>query len=241
MRAAAEVLAAGDVHILVNNSGGPAGGPITKRKKTPFSPVQPALDRQPKLGQSRPSGHATRRLGKDCQCHQHLGEGSARRIGCVQHDSRCRGQLGQDLGHRSRHSRHHGEQRVARRPHTARLTSLAGVKQRPRAPRLKRCWPVWPPKCLRGAWDNPRKSDMPSFLCSPAAGYISGINLPVDEVERLPLTYIRLRTSIHTSMNSEHHAAIRAFMDRVAERNPNEPEFLPAVEKWPRPSFHSWK
>ena len=32
-------------------------------------------------------------------------------------------------------------------------------------------------------------------------------------------------------MNSEHHAAIQAFMDRVAERNPNEPEFLQAVEE----------
>ena len=32
-------------------------------------------------------------------------------------------------------------------------------------------------------------------------------------------------------MNSEHHAAIQAFMDRVAARNPNEPEFLQAVEE----------
>ena len=32
-------------------------------------------------------------------------------------------------------------------------------------------------------------------------------------------------------MNSEHQAAIQAFMDRVAERNPNEPEFLQAVEE----------
>ena len=32
-------------------------------------------------------------------------------------------------------------------------------------------------------------------------------------------------------MNSEHHAAIQAFMDRVAKRNPNEPEFLQAVEE----------
>ncbi|MEC8113318.1 MAG: NADP-specific glutamate dehydrogenase [Bacteroidota bacterium] len=32
-------------------------------------------------------------------------------------------------------------------------------------------------------------------------------------------------------MKSEHHAAIQAFMDRVAERNPNEPEFLQAVEE----------
>ena len=32
-------------------------------------------------------------------------------------------------------------------------------------------------------------------------------------------------------MNLEHHAAIQAFMDRVAERNPNEPEFLQAVEE----------
>ena len=32
-------------------------------------------------------------------------------------------------------------------------------------------------------------------------------------------------------MNSEHHAAIQAFMDQVAKRNPNEPEFLQAVEE----------
>jgi len=32
-------------------------------------------------------------------------------------------------------------------------------------------------------------------------------------------------------MNSEHQAAIQEFMDRVAERNPNEPEFLQAVEE----------
>ena len=36
MRAAAEVLAAGDVHILVNNSGGPAGGPITEAQEDAF-------------------------------------------------------------------------------------------------------------------------------------------------------------------------------------------------------------
>ena len=32
-------------------------------------------------------------------------------------------------------------------------------------------------------------------------------------------------------MNTDHHNAIKAFMDRVAERNPNEPEFLQAVEE----------
>jgi glutamate dehydrogenase (NADP+) len=32
-------------------------------------------------------------------------------------------------------------------------------------------------------------------------------------------------------MNSDHSAAIKAFMDRVAQSNPNEPEFLQAVEE----------
>ena len=32
-------------------------------------------------------------------------------------------------------------------------------------------------------------------------------------------------------MNSEHRAAIQAFMELVALRNPNEPEFLQAVEE----------
>ena len=32
-------------------------------------------------------------------------------------------------------------------------------------------------------------------------------------------------------MNTDHHNAIKAFMDHVAERNPNEPEFLQAVEE----------
>ena len=32
-------------------------------------------------------------------------------------------------------------------------------------------------------------------------------------------------------MNSHTNAAVKAFMDRVAERNPNEPEFLQAVEE----------
>ena len=32
-------------------------------------------------------------------------------------------------------------------------------------------------------------------------------------------------------MNTDHHNAIKAFMDQVAERNPNEPEFLQAVEE----------
>jgi len=32
-------------------------------------------------------------------------------------------------------------------------------------------------------------------------------------------------------MNSEHRAAIQAFMELVAQRNPNEPEYLQAVEE----------
>ena len=32
-------------------------------------------------------------------------------------------------------------------------------------------------------------------------------------------------------MNTDHLNAIKAFMDQVAERNPNEPEFLQAVEE----------
>ena len=165
-RATAEVLAAGDVHILVNNGGGPAGGPITEAQEDAFCDVQPALDQQPKLGQGRPSGHATLGLGTDCQCDQHVGESPLAGLGV---SNTIRGAVANWAKTWATEVAIHGitvNNVLPGATHTARLTSLAEAKAKAAGTTPEAVLAGMAPKCLQDAWVNPRKSDtlLPSFV-----------------------------------------------------------------------------
>ena len=91
-------LAQADVHILVNNTGGPPGGPITEASER-FCPglAQPP-DLQSVAGAGGATGHEKSRIRAHPEYHQHLGKRAARQPRCFQYDALGSSRLGQNLG-----------------------------------------------------------------------------------------------------------------------------------------------
>ena len=104
LRAKVEATAnAHPVQILINNTGGPPGGPRARGDggRIPAR-VPPASDRQPDPAAGGAAGHERRRLRPHRQRDLDLGEGADPQSRRVQHDPRRDRELGQDPGRRTR-------------------------------------------------------------------------------------------------------------------------------------------
>ena len=162
----------------------PAGRPgrDAARERRLRTRVPPAPARQPGAGAGRAAGHARRALGPHRQRHLDLGEGTDRRPGRVEHDPRRGRQLGQDARDRTRRATASPSTTCCRatRARSASNRSSPTAPRRPARPRdaiAKGMLATVPAGRFAEAAEIAAAI---AFLCSPAAGYINGVNLPVD-------------------------------------------------------------
>jgi NAD(P)-dependent dehydrogenase (short-subunit alcohol dehydrogenase family) len=97
-----------EVHILVNNTGGPSGGPIIDADtRSVFEDLSNACDQQSVSGAGSCSIHEKSGLWKDRQHYQHLREAAYHWIGRFQYHSRRSSELVEDIVARTRSVRHY--------------------------------------------------------------------------------------------------------------------------------------
>jgi len=111
---AAELLAWGDAHILVNNTGGPKAGPLLEASPEAFlSAFTNHLIVNQRLAQLVVPGMRACGLRTHCQCGFDQREGSSAWLGGEQYGASRGGQLVEDLGHRTGARRDYGKQCAA--------------------------------------------------------------------------------------------------------------------------------
>jgi len=180
--AVAEVLTSGDIHILVNNSGGPAGGPITEADEEAFLTTfnqhlinNQILARAVLPGMQRASwGRIVNVISTSVKAPL-VGLGVSNTIrGAVANWAKT---WANEVGI-------HGitvNNVLPGATNTARLTSLAKAKAEASGTTPEVVLAGMASKAPAGRLGQPEEIGYAiAFLCSPAAGYISGINLPVD-------------------------------------------------------------
>ena len=180
--AVAEVLTSGDIHILVNNSGGPAGGPITEADEEAFLTTfnqhlinNQILARAVLPGMQRASwGRIVNVISTSVKAPL-VGLGVSNTIrGAVANWAKT---WANEVGI-------HGitvNNVLPGATNTARLTSLAKAKAEASGTTPEVVLAGMASKVPAGRVGQPEEIGYAiAFLCSPAAGYISGINLPVD-------------------------------------------------------------
>ncbi|MAA97057.1 MAG: short-chain dehydrogenase [Stappia sp.] len=182
MRAAAEVLAAGDVHILVNNSGGPAGGPITEAQEDAFlATFSQHLINNQNLAKAVLPGMQRAGWGRIVNVISTSVKVPLAGLGV---SNTIRGAVANWAKTWATEVAIHGitvNNVLPGATHTARLTSLAEAKAEAAGTTPEAVLAGMAAKVPAGRVGQPEEiGHAIAFLCSPAAGYISGINLPVD-------------------------------------------------------------
>ena len=181
-RAATEVLAAGDVHILVNNSGGPAGGPITEAHEDAFlATFNQHLINNQNLAKAVLPGMQRAGWGRIVNVISTSVKAPLAGLGV---SNTIRGAVANWAKTWATEVAIHGitvNNVLPGATHTARLTSLAEAKAKAAGTTPEAVLAGMAAKVPAGRVGQPEEIGYAiAFLCSPAAGYISGINLPVD-------------------------------------------------------------
>ena len=181
-RAAADVLASGDVHILVNNSGGPAGGAITEAAEEAFlATFNQHLINNQILAKAVLPGMQRAGFGRIVNVISTSVKAPLAGLGV---SNTIRGAVANWAKTWATEVAIHGitvNNVLPGATHTARLTSLAKAKAKAGGTTPEAVLAGMASKVPAGRVGRPEEiGHAIAFLCSPAAGYISGINLPVD-------------------------------------------------------------
>ena len=180
--AVAEVLTSGDIHILVNNSGGPAGGPITEADEEAFlTTFNQHLINNQILARAVLPGMPRARWGRIVNVISTSVKAPLVGLGV---SNTIRGAVANWAKTWANEVGIHGitvNNVLPGATNTARLTSLAKAKAEASGTTPEVVLAGMASKAPAGRVGQPEEIGYAiAFLCSPAAGYISGINLPVD-------------------------------------------------------------
>ena len=180
--AVADLLGAGDIHILVNNSGGPAGGPITEAAEEAFlATFNQHLINNQILAKAVLPGMQRAGWGRIVNVISTSVKAPLAGLGV---SNTIRGAVANWAKTWATEVAIHGitvNNVLPGATHTARLTSLAEAKAASAGTSPEAVLAGMAAKVPAGRVGRPEEiGHAIAFLCSPAAGYISGINLPVD-------------------------------------------------------------
>ena len=180
--AVAEVLTSGDIHILVNNSGGPAGGPITEADEEAFlTTFNQHLINNQILARAVLPGMQRANWGRIVNVISTSVKAPLVGLGV---SNTIRGAVANWAKTWANEVGIHGitvNNVLPGATNTARLTSLAKAKAEASGTTPEVVLAGMASKAPAGRVGQPEEIGYAiAFLCSPAAGYISGINLPVD-------------------------------------------------------------
>ena len=181
-RAVADVLAKGDVHILVNNSGGPAGGPITEAPEQAFlDTFKQHLINNQLLAKALLPGMQRAQWGRIVNVISTSVKAPLAGLGV---SNTIRGAVANWAKTWANEVASDGitvNNVLPGATLTGRLTSLAAAKAEATGSTSEEVLAGMAAKVPAGRVGQPEEVGYAiAFLCSPAAGYISGINLPVD-------------------------------------------------------------
>ena len=180
--AAAAVVAQRDVHILVNNSGGPAGGPITEAASDAFEATfrQHLINNQA-LAKAVYPGMKRAQWGRIVNVISTSVKAPLAGLGV---SNTVRGAVANWAKTWANEVAADGitvNNVLPGATLTARLTTLAAAKAEKTGQTPEEVLATMASKVPAGRVGQPEEiGHAIAFLCSPAAGYISGINLPVD-------------------------------------------------------------
>ncbi len=171
-----------DVHILVNNSGGPAGGPITEAPEEAFlATFKQHLVNNQVLAQAVLPGMRRAGWGRIVNVISTSVKAPLAGLGV---SNTVRGAVANWAKTWSNEVASYGitvNNVLPGATLTARLTSLAEAKATASGSTPEEVLSAMASKVPAGRVGQPEEIGYAiAFLCSPAAGYISGINLPVD-------------------------------------------------------------
>jgi len=181
-RAVEAVVEANDVHILVNNSGGPAGGPITEAAEEAFlSTFKQHLINNQILAQAVLPGMKRAQWGRIVNVISTSVKAPLVGLGV---SNTVRGAVANWAKTWANEVASEGitvNNVLPGATLTARLTTLAAAKAEATGSTPEDVLAGMAAKVPAGRVGRPEEvGHAIAFLCSPAAGYISGINLPVD-------------------------------------------------------------
>lgn len=181
-RAVEAVVEANDVHILVNNSGGPAGGPITEAAEEAFlSTFKQHLINNQILAQAVLPGMKRSQWGRIVNVISTSVKAPLVGLGV---SNTVRGAVANWAKTWANEVASEGitvNNVLPGATLTARLTTLAAAKAEATGSTPEDVLAGMAAKVPAGRVGRPEEvGHAIAFLCSPAAGYISGINLPVD-------------------------------------------------------------
>jgi 3-oxoacyl-[acyl-carrier protein] reductase len=180
--AVGEIVQARPVHILVNNTGGPAGGPITEAHVDAFEDTyRQHLVNNQLLAQAVFSGMKAEGWGRIVNVISTSVKAPLAGLGV---SNTVRGAVANWAKTWATEVAPHGitvNNVLPGATHTARLTALAEAKAASTDQTPDDILAGMAAKVPAGRVGQPVEiAHAIAFLCSPAAGYISGINLPVD-------------------------------------------------------------
>ncbi|MGB1576611.1 MAG: SDR family oxidoreductase [Flavobacteriales bacterium] len=181
-RAVEAVVEAHDVHILVNNSGGPAGGPITEAAEEAFlATFKQHLINNQILAQAVLPGMRRAQWGRIVNVISTSVKAPLVGLGV---SNTVRGAVANWAKTWANEVASEGitvNNVLPGATLTARLTTLAAAKAEATGSTPENVLAGMAAKVPAGRVGRPEEvGHAIAFLCSPAAGYISGINLPVD-------------------------------------------------------------
>jgi 3-oxoacyl-[acyl-carrier protein] reductase len=181
-RAVETLVEADDVHILVNNSGGPAGGPITEAAEEAFlATFKQHLINNQILAQAVLPGMKRAQWGRIVNVISTSVKAPLVGLGV---SNTVRGAVANWAKTWANEVASEGitvNNVLPGATLTARLTSLAEAKAETTGTTAEEILAGMAAKVPAGRVGRPEEvAHAIAFLCSPAAGYISGINLPVD-------------------------------------------------------------
>jgi 3-oxoacyl-[acyl-carrier protein] reductase len=176
------VLSAGDIHVLVNNSGGPAGGPIAEASIDAFeSTFRQHLVNNHLLAQGVFPGMKRAQWGRIVNVISTSVKAPLNGLGV---SNTVRGAVANWAKTWANEVGSHGitvNNVLPGATLTARLTSLAEAKASTAGTTAESVLANMAAQVPAGRVGTAEEVGYAiAFLCSPAAGYISGINLPVD-------------------------------------------------------------
>ena len=176
------VVQARPVHILVNNTGGPAGGPITEARADAFeNTYRQHLVNNQLLAQAVFPGMKAAGWGRIVNVISTSVKAPLMGLGV---SNTVRGAVANWAKTWATEVAAHGitvNNVLPGATHTARLTGLAKAKAESTGQTPEDILAAMAAKVPAGRVGRPEEvGHAIAFLCSPAAGYISGINLPVD-------------------------------------------------------------
>ena len=176
------VLSSGDIHVLVNNSGGPAGGPITEASMEAFeNTFRQHLVNNQILAQGVFPGMKRAQWGRIVNVISTSVKAPLNGLGV---SNTVRGAVANWAKTWANEVGAHGitvNNVLPGATLTARLTNLAEVKASAAGTTPENILANMAAQVPAGRVGTAEEVGYAiAFLCSPAAGYISGINLPVD-------------------------------------------------------------